>query len=49
VETPECGRPHGVKIEEDFAKNVRRSMRNRRNDARKIISFLQKPSLNCAV
>ena len=33
---------------EDFAKKVRRSMRNLQNDARKIISFLQKPSLKYA-
>jgi len=34
-----------VTCKEDFSKNVRRSMRELRNDARKIISFFQKPSL----
>jgi transposase len=33
---------------EDFTKKVRRSMRNLQNDARKIISFFQKPSLKYA-
>src|SRR6202023_2994249 len=32
-------------MKEDFAKKVRRSMRDLQNDARKIISFFQKPSL----
>src|ERR1700724_2979653 len=33
-----------VTSKEDFAKKVRRSMRDLQNDARKIISFFQKPS-----
>ena len=33
---------------EDFSKKVRRSMRELQNDARKIISFFQKPSLKYA-
>ena len=33
---------------EEFAKKVRRSMRDLQNDARKIISFFQKPSLKYA-
>jgi transposase len=33
---------------EDFTKKVRRSMRDLQNDARKIISFFQKPSLKYA-
>lgn len=33
---------------QDFAKKVRRSMRGLQNDARKIISFFQKPSLKYA-
>jgi mRNA-degrading endonuclease RelE of RelBE toxin-antitoxin system len=32
----------------DFTKKVRRSMRDLQNDARKIISFFQKPSLKYA-
>src|ERR1700731_2833225 len=34
-----------VTSKEDFARKVRRSMRDLQNDARKIISFFQKPSL----
>ena len=37
-----------VTSKEDFAKKVRRSMRDLQNDARKIISFFQKPSLKYA-
>ena len=37
-----------VTSKEDFAKKVRHSMRNLQNDARKIISFFQKPSLKYA-
>jgi transposase len=37
-----------VTSKEDFAEKVRRSMRNLQNDARKIISFFQKPSLKYA-
>ena len=33
---------------DDFSKKVRRSMRELQNDARKIISFFQKPSLKYA-
>jgi hypothetical protein len=33
---------------EDFSKKVRRSMRELQNDARKIMSFFQKPSLKYA-
>src|ERR1700724_2402918 len=37
-----------VTSKEDFARKVRRSMRDLQNDARKIISFFQKPSLKYA-
>jgi transposase len=37
-----------VSGKEDFTKKVRRSMRDPQNDARKIISFFQKPSLKYA-
>src|ERR1700687_1132707 len=37
-----------VTSKEDFSKKVRRSMRDLQNDARKIISFFQKPSLKYA-
>jgi hypothetical protein len=37
-----------VRGRQDFEKKVRRSMRDPRNDAREIISFLQKPSLKYA-
>jgi len=37
-----------VTSKDDFAKKVRRSMRDLQNDARKIISFFQKPSLKYA-
>jgi hypothetical protein len=33
-----------VTAEEDFEKKVRRTMREPQNDARKILSFFQKPS-----
>ena len=41
-------RSHGGQGKEDFSKKVRRSMRELQNDARKIISFFQKPSLKYA-
>jgi len=37
-----------VTSQEDFMKKVRCSMRDLQNDARKIISFFQKPSLKYA-